>query len=139
MIKNIPSLINNLKKTTNYLTVYNVLRNYNGIDYRDRINFKDDIYNREYIYKSDVFDALIISWDKDQKSCIHDHPGLGCFMKILDGNLKEDVFDHKYRFLYTTYHKKNKISYINDHFGLHKITQVDTPYTISLHVYFKDI
>ncbi|KAH8554335.1 RmlC-like cupin domain-containing protein [Umbelopsis sp. PMI_123] len=39
------------------------------------------------------FNLMILAWSKGQQSPIHDHAGSHCVMKILDGKLKESLFD----------------------------------------------
>ncbi|CAO3697676.1 hypothetical protein G6F70_008035 [Rhizopus microsporus] len=39
------------------------------------------------------FNLMILAWSKGQKSPIHDHSGSHCVMKILDGELRETLYD----------------------------------------------
>jgi hypothetical protein len=65
----------------------------------DNYNFLNTInidgYNKYIIYSSDIFDIILIKWDKNCQSKIHDHPNKGCLLKILSGKLCEEVYDNK--------------------------------------------
>ena len=37
---------------------------------------------------------MLLCWGRGQASCIHDHAGSHCFMKILDGELMESLFPY---------------------------------------------
>jgi len=39
------------------------------------------------------FNLLILCWGKSHGSSIHDHSNAHCFVKVLDGQLKETLFD----------------------------------------------
>lgn len=49
-------------------------------------------YKRNLVAEYDKFNVMIICWGPGSQSCIHDHSGSHCFMKILDGELIESRF-----------------------------------------------
>lgn len=49
-------------------------------------------YKRNLVAEFDKFNVMIIGWGPNSQSCIHDHSGSHCFMKVLDGELIESRF-----------------------------------------------
>jgi hypothetical protein len=109
-------------------------------------------YNKYFIYSSDIFDIILIKWNKNCQSKIHDHPNKGCLLKILSGKLCEEVYDNKLNkiesnilrskldlapnrtnVLRDVLLEKFDISYRIGNEILHKIIAFDDTY--SLHVY----
>ena len=39
------------------------------------------------------FNLMVLCWNTSQGSAIHDHHNAHCFMKILDGQSQEELFD----------------------------------------------
>lgn len=98
-------------------------------------------YTRNLISANKDYTLIMLVWNPEKESKVHDHPGNGCFMKVLRGQLKETLYSinkqteeikqEKIRFL-----QKDLVSYMHDDIGLHKISNVlkDTA-TVSLHLY----
>ncbi|XP_034727667.1 cysteine dioxygenase type 1 isoform X1 [Etheostoma cragini] len=89
------------------------------------------------------FNLMILCWGEGHGSSIHDHTDSHCFMKLLQGQLKETLFewpDNKsqgemvqksQRIL-----QENKVAYINDSIGLHRVENGShTECAASLHLY----
>ncbi|XP_039401194.1 cysteine dioxygenase type 1 isoform X3 [Mauremys reevesii] len=76
-------------------------------------------------------------------SSIHDHTDSHCFMKILQGNLKETLFEWPGKKGTGAMTKKservleeNQCAYINDSIGLHRVENTShTESAVSLHLY----
>jgi hypothetical protein len=90
-------------------------------------------YNKYIIYSSDMFDIILIKWDKKCESKIHDHPNKGCLLKILSGKLCEEVYDNKLNIIKSNILEKFDISYRIGNEILHKIIAFEDSY--SLHIY----
>ena len=98
-------------------------------------------YTRNLISANKDYTLIMLVWNPEKESKVHDHPGNGCFMKVLRGQLKETLYSmnketeeikkERVRFL-----QKGLVSYMHDDIGLHKISNVlkDTT-TVSLHLY----
>ncbi|XP_008941038.1 PREDICTED: cysteine dioxygenase type 1 [Merops nubicus] len=89
------------------------------------------------------FNLMILCWGEGHGSSIHDHADSHCFMKILQGNLKETLFEwpekkgngemirKSERVL-----RENQCAYINDSIGLHRVENIShTETAVSLHLY----
>ncbi|XP_068617205.1 cysteine dioxygenase type 1 [Brachionichthys hirsutus] len=87
------------------------------------------------------FNLMILCWGEGHGSSIHDHTDSHCFMKLLQGQLTETLFDwpeshgdmvqKSQRVL-----QENRVAYINDTIGLHRVENVShTEAAVSLHLY----
>uniref|UniRef100_UPI00398F3274 cysteine dioxygenase type 1-like isoform X2 n=1 Tax=Pristiophorus japonicus TaxID=55135 RepID=UPI00398F3274 len=108
----------------------------------DKINV-EEVHALMESYKSNPAD-----WSKfakfDKYSSIHDHSNSHCFLKLLQGQLKETLFDwpdakHKNQELTRKWVKifhENQCTYINDTIGVHRVENVShTESAVSLHLY----
>ncbi|CAJ0918778.1 unnamed protein product [Ranitomeya imitator] len=76
-------------------------------------------------------------------SSIHDHTNSHCFLKLLQGNLKETLYDWPQKKSNGSMVKKsegvlklNQCAYINDSIGLHRVENSShTETAVSLHLY----
>jgi len=75
------------------------------------VYFDNNKYNRNTVYENENIEMVIISWNNNQKSGLHDHPKNGCLMKILDGELNEYIYNEKLNLLKINNCKKGCISY----------------------------
>ncbi|XP_034397568.1 cysteine dioxygenase type 1 [Cyclopterus lumpus] len=89
------------------------------------------------------FNLMILCWGEGHGSSIHDHTDSHCFMKLLQGQLKETLFhwpesksqgpmvQKSQRIL-----QENTVAYINDSLGLHRVENGShTECAVSLHLY----
>ncbi|XP_039522160.1 cysteine dioxygenase type 1 [Pimephales promelas] len=89
------------------------------------------------------FNLMILCWGEGHGSSIHDHTDAHCFMKLLQGQLKETLFEWPDRKLPAGMVQKsqrvlleNQCAYINDSIGLHRVENVShTESAVSLHLY----
>ncbi|XP_024271541.1 cysteine dioxygenase type 1 isoform X2 [Oncorhynchus tshawytscha] len=112
--------------------------------------FESDKINVEEVQQiMEAYDSNPQEWKKfamfDPTSSIHDHTDSHCFMKMLQGELKETLFEwpknktqdvgdmvqKSQRIL-----KENQCAYINDSLGLHRVeNDSHTEGSVSLHLY----
>ncbi|XP_069481634.1 cysteine dioxygenase type 1 isoform X2 [Ambystoma mexicanum] len=86
---------------------------------------------------------MILCWGEGHGSSIHDHADSHCFMKMLQGNLKETLFDWPDKKTKGEMSKKserilkdNQCAYISDSIGLHRVENSShTESAVSLHLY----
>lgn len=131
--KFIKNVRNELVKSKKIINVKNILMNYDGKDLDlNNYSIEKNKYCRNVLYRDELFEVLVLAWDKNVESPVHDHPKNGCYLKILKGELKETKFK-KNGNIEDNYIKDNGISYIDNTIGIHKIKAID--YTFSIHVY----
>lgn len=120
------------------------------------VNFNDvnnelDLYKHfdsKYLYTRNLvatdktnYALLVLCWNPLLESKIHDHPCDGCFVKVLDGQIKETRYaiDEKEGVLNVisdVVAKKNDVTYMDNLIGLHKIGNPDSHIgAITLHLY----
>lgn len=117
----------------------NLLKEYDGTDWSDYVKFSEISYNRNLVFRNDIFEIMVICWNYDQHSCIHDHPNNGCFLKALQGDLIEECYEIVNGKLIVI-NKNNlsigSIAYQKGTTGIHRIIN---PYSnkraITLHIY----
>jgi cysteine dioxygenase len=86
---------------------------------------------------------LLLVWNPQKGSPIHDHANAHCIMKVLAGNLTETVYDapekgpdgsKPLRIKSETTHSTNDVTYIADDIGLHRVHNPHpTKVAVSLH------
>ena len=81
-----------------------------------------------------IIDCYHFRWVKGVETPIHDHASMGCLMIILNGSLKEKLFNKELKLLETNVYKSRDISYINNEKGYHSIVPQEK--SMSLHFYY---
>ena len=115
----------------------NYVKQYSGDDWKKYVSFTDDTYKKNLVKKNDELEMIVICWNNNQVSGIHDHPSNGCILKVLQGDLEEHNYcniNNKLELLNVNLCKENSISYQEGKNGLHSIKNNDNK-TISLHIY----
>ena len=79
-------------------------------------------------------DIYFIVWKPNALSKIHNHSKNGCYMFILKGDIKEEIYNKKLNIIGSNYYSTFDISYINDDIGYHRIKNTNQ-YSYSLHFY----
>ncbi|XP_060701983.1 cysteine dioxygenase type 1 [Hemiscyllium ocellatum] len=117
----------------------------NPADWSKFAKFDKYRYTRNLVdHGNGRFNLMILCWGEGHGSSIHDHANSHCFLKILQGQLKETLYnwpdgDHKNQELTRRWEKtflENQCTYINDTIGLHRVENVShTESAVSLHLY----
>ncbi len=92
-------------------------------------------YNRIKMsdYSNELFEIILICWDKDSNTKIHDHPDGGCILHLINGELEEHLYDKQLSLITITKVVPGMSSYMDNSIGYHKIKSPD--YSMSLHIY----
>jgi len=138
-VNNLESLFLSIEKQIKDKGLKNMtklLKMYNSDDWKKHVEFKNESYNRKIFKSNDNFEIIIISWNKFQKSPIHDHPSNGCLMKILQGSLIERRYknNEKLELKNENIYKENDVAFIKGDKIIHEIINKDYN-TVSLHIY----
>lgn len=113
-------------------------------DWRKFAQFDQYRYTRNLVDEGNgKFNLMLLCWGEGHGSSIHDHSDSHCFMKLLQGQLKETLFswpDDKSQGEMTQKSQRilleNKVAYINDSIGLHRVENGShTETAVSLHLY----
>jgi len=122
----------------NVLKCFNLMKNYkfNLNEHRTQFDSLIDVnvpnYYKHTLYRNDIFELILIRWDKGFESILHKHPNNGCILKVIDGLIQENrTFENE---LYESKKlKKDNIGYMHNILGSHKIKALETSYTLHLY------
>ncbi|XP_064595967.1 cysteine dioxygenase type 1-like isoform X1 [Liolophura sinensis] len=98
------------------------------------------------------FNLMILCWNESQGSSIHSHANSHCFLKVMQGSVKEEMYDWpenservaeieeevglKMIPRETMIHESEAVTYINDSIGLHRVENPShTEPAVTLHLY----
>ncbi|XP_063312996.1 cysteine dioxygenase type 1 [Pelobates fuscus] len=125
--------------------VQNIVESYesNPLDWAKYAKFDQYRYTRNLVDEGNgKFNLMILCWGEGHGSSIHDHTDSHCFLKILQGNLKETLYDWPKKKNGAMVQKSegvlklNTCAYINDSIGLHRVENPShTETAVSLHLY----
>lgn len=117
----------------------------NKEEWKKYVNFDPHRYTRNLVDKGNgKFNLILLCWGESQGSVIHSHGGSHCFMKILDGEVKETQYewptessgDQEMTKLREAIHKKEEVAYMCDEIGLHSMENPShTEPAVTLHLY----
>jgi len=87
-----------------------------------------------------TFTLLLLCWNPNKGSPIHDHPCNGCWMRVLQGSINEKRYirDAENNVLVCTQDstfRQGDETFIHDNLGFHKIGNNGEELAISLHLY----
>lgn len=137
MIKKLVTNINyNLSKNKNVLKCFNSIKNYDSNDWMINkkyfINNNYTDYSKHVLFRNNIFELILIKWDKGCATTIHKHPHNGCLMKVLEGNIIEERYFDEEKYELNNL-KKDDIGFMHNILGDHKIYALEESY--SLHLY----
>eukprot|EP00095_Tigriopus_kingsejongensis_P012225 maker-scaffold528_size145933-snap-gene-0.31 protein:Tk12225 transcript:maker-scaffold528_size145933-snap-gene-0.31-mRNA-1 annotation:"cysteine dioxygenase type 1" len=103
-------------------------------------------YTRNLVHEGNgKFNLMLLCWAEGNQSAIHDHANAHCFVKIMDGTLRETRYhwpkeghsdDGKMVEKSHADAKLNAVSYMSDELGLHRMENPShSSQTVSLHLY----
>jgi len=81
-----------------------------------------------------LIDIYFLVWKPNAISKIHNHSRNGCYMFILKGDIKEEIYSKKLSLIDHNLYSTFDLSYINDDKGYHRIINTNK-YTYTLHFY----
>jgi cysteine dioxygenase len=125
--------------------VAGLLEQYAGeaADWERYARFLPDVYARNLVRGGDDYELIVICWQDGQRSPVHDHAGQRCWMSVLDGTIRERIFDRPaaqrpLALRSSRALQRGQVGYITDEVGLHEI-HPEGGRAISLHLYAKPI
>lgn len=108
-------------------------------EFEKHFTWKEEHYTRNSIIRNDVFELLVICWERGQDSPIHDYDSKDAWIHILRGQLKEEKFkkddEGAFERVSTVTLGVKDFSYMSGHVGLHKYNNSHNGRTVSLHLY----
>ena len=116
--------------------------------WRPYIHYREDTYSRNLIWRCGDFELLILGWNENQESPIHDHAGQQCWMAVLEGELEEVHYQEGERTSdgagplrpgRAAAFPTGGVAYIHDDIALHLIRPKHGTRGASLHLYSNPI
>jgi len=111
-------------------------------DWRKFAKFDPHRYTRNLVSDGNgKYNLMALCWGEGHGSSIHDHADSHCFVKILDGSLRESMYEwpKNEQEMAKTEEKdfpKDGVAYINDSMGLHRMENPsNSDRAMSLHLY----
>lgn len=93
-------------------------------------------YTRNLIFGNESFNLMLLCWDSNVASPIHDHSDAHCILKVLKGSLQESLYDWNVNLSRKSIFEENQVTYMHDKIGLHSIDNPSsTDFSVSLHLY----
>ena len=146
MIKNLFQLSNIIRYNNNIRQLTDIVKLYNGNDWKKYIKYSDKIYHKNMKYskiylpfKLEYNNIYLLEWQPNAVTKIHSHTNNGCIFKVLDGNINEKLYKNNWKYkipiISTLY--KNDVRYIDDELGLHSVENPNNSNCYSLHIYKK--
>ena len=145
MIHNLTQLCNNISNINSINLCKYFVNRYVGDDWKQFINYNNKIKYDNMGYtkiklplKTECKQLYLLEWDKNAKTNKHQHYDKGCLFKILEGSLKESIYDKNQNQFNTIYHSIDNISYLNNKNIYHSIkNNNNNNKSYSLHIYSK--
>ena len=149
-INNLDCLAEHIKKALkdgkSIKDLKHLLVSYKGTDWEKYINICPNRYTRNKVYcdtncgDRTAFEIMVLCWDKGQTSGIHDHPKYGCIVKVLQGELEENIYGKnkldKLEHLHKQVLREGQCSFQIGKMGLHNVSNPSAKnFAVSLHIY----
>lgn len=100
-------------------------------------------YTRNCLVENEMFELILICWEKGQITPIHDHGGEECWVKVIQGELKETIYKldkaGELNQVKSSIAKTGDISYMIDFMGCHRLENSSNDRSMSLHLYARPI
>lgn len=127
---NLNTNTNSIKNLTNLKSLENKVNIPRYIEPFDRK------ISRTKLFENDYYEIILIGWEPNAKSTIHNHSNNGCVFFLIQGDLVEEVYDTKNIELISISNiLKNEIGYIDDTIGYHRMKNANNTYSFSIHIY----
>jgi cysteine dioxygenase len=106
-------------------------------------SWSTESYTRNCIIDNEKFELILICWESGQITPIHNHGGEECWVKVIEGSLKETIYEidkaGELNILKTDISRAQDVSYMIDFMGYHSLENLSNKRSMSLHLYAKPI
>lgn len=111
--------------------------------FQEYCSWSNESYTRNCIVENERFELILLCWEKGQITPIHDHGGEECWVKVIEGELKETIYQEdetgEMKSSGSAISKSNHVTYMTDFMGFHKLENLSDKRSMSLHIYGKPI
>ncbi len=141
-INNLAQYLENQKNVSDRELIFAIKKlNVSLTDIANYVNFNHDItesYGRSVIYKSNKVEIVLMSWNKEDFTSIHDHGNTQWGAVYSFGNIQNNCFkieNNKLEKISQTVLKKGEIAIV-DNKSIHQMGNPFERPTLSLHIYY---
>ena len=114
-----------------------------SIAFESCCSWSEDCYTRNCIVENEKFELILLCWEKGQITPIHDHGDEECWVKIIQGEFRETIYQvdeaNQLNEVKSSISKAGDISYMVDFMGCHRLENLSEERSMSLHLYAKPI
>lgn len=101
-------------------------------------------YTRNCIARNNDFELILLCWEPGQKTAIHCHNGQECWVKVIEGQFEEEVYEYNYDNGELEQKKgcilgKHEVTSVEDPSIFHTLKNTHTGRSMSLHLYTNPI
>jgi cysteine dioxygenase len=114
-------------------------------DWRKFALFDATYYSRNLVRQSEAYELIVLCWNAGQRSPIHDHARQRCWMAVLEGEVRETIYQGVpeaeaglTRGPVRTF-EQGSVAYIVDDIGWHRIEPAGAAAAVTLHLYSRPI
>ena len=112
-------------------------------EFLEHASWSKESYTRNCLVDCDELELILLCWEPGQVTPIHDHGGEQCWVKVVQGELKETIFHTcdagDLNEVRSSVAKNGDVTYMVDFMGCHRLENVHKGRSMSLHLYAKPI
>lgn len=104
--------------------------------------WSDKKYTRNCLYRDDKLELILICWEPNQQTSIHNHGGEECWLGVCEGLIEEQHFieeNAQLKLIQSENLQEGQVSYMNDKLGIHRLKNTTSKRVMTLHLYAKPI
>ncbi len=60
--------------------------------YADRVQYCSEAYARNLLFKNELFEAILLCWQDEQRTSVHNHGRSYGVVRIVEGTMREEIF-----------------------------------------------
>lgn len=99
----------------------------------------EEDYTRNCIARTKDYEMILLCWDKNIKTAIHDHGGQDCWVYQVKGKIEETLYekldDNGLENPTTQTIGEGDLTYMNDDMGFHALENISDSRSLTLHIY----
>lgn len=145
-IESVESLISEFKSATDKDRV-KILKqiDINPSEFEKFSTWKEAGYTRNCLARTPEFEFILLCWDANAETAIHDHGGQDCWVYQISGKVEEIRYDdcpkERVKTAMKTVLFSGKLTYMNDKMGYHKLKNIseNNERAMTLHIYASPI
>ena len=111
--------------------------------FEDYCSWSEECYTRNCIVENEKFELILLCWGEGQITPIHNHGGEECWVKVIEGEFKETIYQMdevgELKAVRSAISTSNDITYMIDFMGFHSLENLSSKRSMSLHLYAKPI